>query len=97
MNRDITHLSSDFIKSLYSFRLSDDQKQKVHELFSQTFEGTKTYHNYTKDMKPEQMAARRYMMELKANDYMYVNQKTFEVTNSDDPEALEFVHFFLKG
>ena len=36
-------------------------------------------------------------MELRANDYMYVNQKTFQVTSSDDPEALEFVHFFLKG
>lgn len=39
----------------------------------------------------------RFMIELTANDYMYVNQDTFEVTNQDDPRALEFVHFFLKG
>ena len=53
MNRDITHLSEEFVKGLYSFRLTDEQKDKVHKLFSETFEGTKTYHNYTRDMKPE--------------------------------------------
>ena len=37
------------------------------------------------------------MMELRANDYMYVNRHTFEVTDESDPEALEFVHFYLKG
>ena len=37
------------------------------------------------------------MIELSANDYMYVNSETFEITNSEDPLALEFVHFFLKG
>ena len=37
------------------------------------------------------------MIELSANDYMYVNQENFEVTNAEDPLALEFVHFYLKG
>ena len=37
------------------------------------------------------------MIELSANDYMYVNQDTLEVTNAEDPKALEFVHFYLKG
>lgn len=37
------------------------------------------------------------MMEMKAEDYLYVNIDTFEVTNSEDPRALEFVHFYLKG
>jgi len=66
-------------------------------LFKETFAGTKRYHNYTREMRPEQQASQRFMMELTANDYMYVNQDTFEVTNRDDPRALEFIHFFLKG
>ena len=37
------------------------------------------------------------MIELSANDYMYVNQDTFKVTYASDPRALEFVHFYLKG
>jgi hypothetical protein len=37
------------------------------------------------------------MMELRANDYMYVNQDTLQVSTSEDPRALEFVHYFLKG
>ena len=66
-------------------------------MWKTTFEGTKKYHNYTRDMRPEQQAANRFMMELTANDYMYVNQDTFEVTDQADPRALEFVHFYLKG
>ena len=37
------------------------------------------------------------MLELRANDYMYVNQDTLKVTNSEDKRALEFVHYYLKG
>ena len=37
------------------------------------------------------------MLELTANDYIYINKKTFEVTNEQDPDAIEFIHFFLKG
>tara|TARA_B110000285_G_C15084482_1_gene595363 strand:+ start:791 stop:1363 length:573 start_codon:yes stop_codon:yes gene_type:complete len=37
------------------------------------------------------------MIDLSANDYMYVNQDTLEVTNAEDPRALEFVHYYLKG
>jgi len=48
-------------------------------------------------MKPDQNAALRFMMELSANDYLYVNSETFEVTSCEDPQALEFVHFYLKG
>jgi hypothetical protein len=48
-------------------------------------------------MKPEQSASQRYMIDLSANDYMYVNQDTLEVTNAEDPRALEFVHYYLKG
>ncbi len=43
------------------------------------------------------MAAIRYMIELKANNYMYINRDTYEVTSAEDPKAIEFVHFFLKG
>lgn len=69
----------------------------VNKLFIETFEGTKKYHNYTKDMDPEKEAAKRYMLELKASDYMYVNTKTLEVTEHSDKDALEFVHFYLRG
>ena len=37
------------------------------------------------------------MIELKAETYMYINRDTYEVTNAEDPRAIEFVHFFLKG
>jgi hypothetical protein len=43
------------------------------------------------------MAAMRYMIELTANDYMYINKDTYEVTNADDQKGIEFIHFFLKG
>lgn len=43
------------------------------------------------------MAANRYMMEMTANEFIYVNQSTFEVTNSEDSSAIEFVRFYLKG
>ena len=86
-----------FLERLYGYRLSDEQKAKVHKTFKETFEGTRKYHNYTRDQDPSQNAAKRYMLELTANDYMHVNYKTFEVTDASDPDALEFVHFFLKG
>jgi hypothetical protein len=37
------------------------------------------------------------MMILDANEFMYVNSETNEITDSDDPKAIEFIHFFLKG
>jgi tRNA U38,U39,U40 pseudouridine synthase TruA len=99
LERDITYLSqnSDFMTKLYGYRLSEERKQLVDQVFREKFEGTRKYHNFTRDMKPEQTAAMRFMLELSANDYMYVNQDTFQVTNQHDPRALEFVHFYLKG
>jgi tRNA pseudouridine38-40 synthase len=99
MSRDISHLTSnpEYLSLLYKFRLSESDKVKVHDLFKNTFSGTKKYHNYTKDMKPEQQAANRFMLELSANEYMYVNQDSFKVTCSEDPRAIEFVKFYLKG
>jgi hypothetical protein len=69
MNRDISHLTGnpEYLSRLYSYRLTDLQKEKVHSLFKETFTGTKKYHNYTRDMKPEQGAANRYMLDLSAN------------------------------
>jgi tRNA U38,U39,U40 pseudouridine synthase TruA len=99
MERDIKHLTANpqFLTRLYGYRLPAEQKEKLHKTFKDTFEGTRKYHNYTRDMDPSKNAAKRYMLELTANDYMYVNHKTFEVTDAADPDALEFVHFFLKG
>ena len=43
------------------------------------------------------MAAQRYMMEMDASEFMYVNRDTLEVTNKEDKRALEFIRFYLKG
>jgi tRNA U38,U39,U40 pseudouridine synthase TruA len=37
------------------------------------------------------------MLELKADSYMYINRETYDVTTAEDPNAIEFIHFFLKG
>lgn len=99
MNRDISHLLANpqFVHKVYGYRLPEDRKELVHKTFRDTFEGTKKYHNYTKDLEPSKEAAKRYMLELRANDYMYVNSKDFSMTNAEDPDALEFVHFYLRG
>jgi len=57
---------------MYSTRLSDEAKTSLHELWN-SFKGTKRYHNYTKEIKPHEAAACRYMMEMTANKFMYVN------------------------
>jgi len=36
-------------------------------------------------------------MEMAADRFMYVNQQTCDVTTTDDPAAIEFIHFQLKG
>lgn len=43
------------------------------------------------------MSAIRFMLELKADSFMYINRDTFEVTTAEDPNSMEFIHFFLKG
>jgi tRNA U38,U39,U40 pseudouridine synthase TruA len=43
------------------------------------------------------MAAQRFMMEMEASEYRYVNRHTLKVTDSEDPEGIEFVRFYLKG
>ena len=43
------------------------------------------------------MAAQRYMIEMRADEFMYVNRETFKVTNAEDPNAIEFIRFYLKG
>ena len=96
IQKDISHIAEATVLKMYATRLSADQRANVEALFK-SFLGTKKYHNYTKDIKASEMAACRFMMELSANQLMYVNQKTCAVTNVDDPDAIEFVHFELKG
>lgn len=81
---------------MYGIRLSDDQKDQLQKLW-QSFKGTKKYHNFTKEVKPHETAANRYMMDMQANNFLYVNTQTFKVTCREDQQALEFVHFYLKG
>lgn len=61
------------------------------------FLGTKKYHNYTKNVQPHETGAMRYMLKLESNEYVYMNKNTFELTNAEDKDGIEFVHFFLKG
>ena len=37
------------------------------------------------------------MKRLKADTFMYINKDTLDVTDKDDPNSIEFIHFFLKG
>ena len=37
------------------------------------------------------------MMNMTANEYMYVNKNTLKVTDESDADAIEFVRFYLKG
>lgn len=75
-DRPIKHIPEETIQKMYATRLSDDSKAQVHAVW-ETFTGTKKYHNYTKEIKPTEAAAMRYMMKMTANEYMYVNQDTF--------------------
>ena len=43
------------------------------------------------------MTAQRFMIDMDASEFRYVNTKTFECTTADDPDAIEFVRFYLKG
>lgn len=96
LDRNIDHISKETQEKLYQTRLSKEQREKLNEMW-RTFHGTKKYHNFTKEIKAHEMAAQRYMMEMRADQYMYVNRDTYEVTTAEDPKALEFVHFYLKG
>lgn len=92
----IDHLTSQHFETLYKYRLAQDDKERVHRLF-QKFQGSKKYHNFSKEVRPHQAQAVRNMLVLKANSYMYINRETQEVTTAEDPKAMEFIHFFLKG
>jgi len=82
------------LEELYATRMSKEEKEAVTRYFT-SYLGTKKYHNYTKEVKSSDMAACRYMMDLKCDEFMYVNQDTFEISTAEDPKALEFIHFYL--
>ena len=96
IHKNIDHIPASHYEKLYQFRLSEGDKARVQKLF-QFFLGTKKYHNYSKEVKPHQTTAMRYMIELRADTFMYINRETFDVTTEDDPNAIQFIHFFLKG
>ena len=81
---------------MYANRLDQQQREQIQTLW-QNFEGTKKYHNFTKEVRAHEMAAQRYMIEMRANEFMYVNRETFAVTDAEDPKAIEFIRFYLKG
>jgi len=88
------YLPQEVLDKLYEFRFKD--VEKLQRLFKQ-FLGTLKYHNYTRNMRALDKTAQRFMMELDCSELVYINKETFKVTDSADPKALEFVHFYLKG
>lgn len=83
----IDHVPQEQLETLYKHRLSEADKDRVTKLFNM-FLGTRKYHNFSKDVKPHQTTAMRYMIELKANDFMYINRDTLDVTDESDPNAI---------
>ena len=74
IGRDISHINPEVINELYRFRLPSEDKNKIHQLFTETFLGTKKYHNYAKASSIENDDVfKRNMKALSANDYLYVN------------------------
>ena len=65
----IDHIPPEHFETLYSYRISENDKERVKKLFSQ-FLGTKKYHNYSKEVRTHQMSALRYMLELKDDSCM---------------------------
>lgn len=37
------------------------------------------------------------MLELKAHELVYFNIKTLQPSNKEDPDSIEFIHFWFKG
>lgn len=84
------------LTKMYTTRLSEEQRANIKDMWK-SFEGTHKYHNYTKDVKATETACQRFMIEMDASKYIYINTKSFAVTNAEDEDSLEFVHFYLKG
>jgi len=61
------------------------------------FKGVRPYHNYTREINAKQQQARRNMIELKSSELLYFNRTTHALSNKEDPEAIQFVHFYLRG
>ena len=55
-SRPINHISDDTIDQMYRTRLTETEKESLHNLWA-NFEGTKKYHNYTKEIKPHETAS----------------------------------------
>jgi tRNA pseudouridine(38-40) synthase len=83
----IDHIPEEHYEKLYSYRLSEVDKERVQKIFKM-FLGSKKYHNFSKEVKPHQTQAMRFMVELSANDYMYINRDTLEVTDESDPKSI---------
>ena len=99
MERDIKKIETnpELLKSLYGYRLPTDHKEKLHQTFLDTFIGTKKYNNYSSGKLLKENEESRYMIDLTANEFMYVNKDSYEYTNSEDPDAIEYVHFYIHG
>jgi tRNA pseudouridine38-40 synthase len=89
-------LVEDVIDKLYSYRIKQEQHNKLQAKFKK-FIGTKCYHNYTRDLSAKMSQSKRHMIKLDATELRYFNRDTLEPSNKEDPRAIEFVHFWIKG
>jgi len=93
---DDTRLTKEILEKFYKNRISPEMHEQVQKKFLY-FKGIKPYHNYTRDITAKMPQAKRNMLELRAHELVYFNIKTLEVSNKDDPDAIEFIHFWFKG
>ena len=63
LERNIDHITTEMTQKMHATRLSESQRAEVQSCWK-SFEGTKKYHNYTKEIKAHEMAANRFMMEM---------------------------------
>lgn len=50
LTRNIDHMTEEDFNKFYSHRLTQVEKDKIHELFT-LFLGSKKYHNYTREIR----------------------------------------------
>jgi len=81
--REDYHPSDECKKRLYEYRMPEEDKERLQMLFKK-FEGTNTFHNYTRDCTYKDATAKRYMIELRTTQFSVHN-------------GIEFCRVYLKG
>ena len=72
-----------WLSSVYSYRLEDNSKELLSNLFHQ-FEGTHSFHNYSRRLSLDNPEAWRYILSTKVNETSICN-------------GIEFIRLSIKG